>query len=169
MTYTKDIFANELLLKLSEEPFNIVKISRWCYIKYVDHIREMDDELYNLVSELSTMEDDPQFEYSREELVSIATKMLSVESVYRLIQKAFLTDWDPIGIGEWKDAQDEYDSYIPEVYQLLSTGSKDEVFMYLWWAETQHMELKGNEKNTKAFVQRLIDLTYSHFYFPKKS
>ena len=69
MTYTKDMFANELLQKLTEEPFNILKISRWCNRKYVDHLREMDDELYHLVSELSTKEDDPQFEYSKEELL----------------------------------------------------------------------------------------------------
>ena len=158
------MFANELLQKLNETPFNIVNISRWCNRKYVDHLREMDDELYNLVSELSTMEDDPQFEYSREELLSMATKMLSVESVYKLIQKTFSEEWDPVGIRKLPGFQEEYDSYISEIYKLLSIGSKDDIFKYLWWIETHQMGLDGNKAKTEDFAQRLFDLTYHHFH-----
>jgi len=75
MKYTKVRFAKELIKKLSEEPFDVIKISKWCNRVLNDHLREMDKELYDLVSELSTMEDDPQFELSKEELTSLAKKM----------------------------------------------------------------------------------------------
>ena len=79
MKYTKHMFATELLKKLNEESFDIIKISNWCNKIYNDHLREMDDELYDLLFELSTMDDDPQFEYSKEELITIAKKMIDTE------------------------------------------------------------------------------------------
>jgi hypothetical protein len=79
MKYTKHMFATELIQKLKEEPFSIVKMSNWCNRIYIDHLREMDDELYYLVFELSTMDDDPQFEYGREELRLLAEKLINNE------------------------------------------------------------------------------------------
>jgi hypothetical protein len=79
MKYTKHMFGTEFIQKLKEEPFSIVEISRWCNRIYIDHLREMDNELYHFVFELSTMEDDPQFEYSRKELKLIAEKLINNE------------------------------------------------------------------------------------------
>ena len=77
MKYTKKMFANELIQKLKEEPFSILKMSRWCNRIYIDHLREMDEVLHYLVFELSTMEDDPQFEYTKEELILLAEKIIN--------------------------------------------------------------------------------------------
>ena len=77
MKYTKHMFATELIEKLKEQPFSIIKISKWCNRIYIDHLREMDNELYHLIFELSTMEDDPQFEYSKEELRLLAEKLIN--------------------------------------------------------------------------------------------
>jgi hypothetical protein len=35
------------------------------------------------------------------------------------IREILLREWDPIGIAEEPDAQDEYDSYVHEIHGLL--------------------------------------------------
>lgn len=81
-------------------------------------------------------------------------------SIQKIIQKVLIEEWDPIGVGYLPEAQDEYDFYIPMIYELLILYKPlSEIFDYLWWAETQHMGLKGDKIKTEKFAQRLIDLT----------
>ncbi|HEY1756822.1 MAG TPA: hypothetical protein VGG72_15730 [Bryobacteraceae bacterium] len=40
---------------------------------------------------------------------------------HQVIKTALLKEWDPIGVGEVPEAQDEYDSYVPDTYELLIT------------------------------------------------
>lgn len=88
-----------------------------------------------------------------------------VISIQKIIQKALIEEWDPIGVGYLPEAQDEYDSYISMIYELLILQKpKSEIFEYLWWAETEHMGLKGEKIKTEKFVQRLIDLTYNYVH-----
>jgi hypothetical protein len=77
MTYTQKDFGLALNKKLKKEPFDIVNISRWCSRIYFDHLKELDDKLYKLIFELSTMEDDPQFEYTKQELESLAEELIN--------------------------------------------------------------------------------------------
>ena len=35
------------------------------------------------------------------------------------IRKLLMPEWDPIGVADIPEAQDEYDSYIPGIYRLL--------------------------------------------------
>ncbi|MGC8561307.1 MAG: hypothetical protein ACP5O1_11585 [Phycisphaerae bacterium] len=70
---------------------------------------------------------------------------------------ALLKEWDPIGVGQIPEAQDEYDSYVPGVYRLLVTRRpKHEVFDYLWALETQRMGLTGDRQATERFAERLL-------------
>lgn len=39
------------------------------------------------------------------------------------IRHILLHDWDPIGVADEPQAQDEYDSYIGGVYRLLASGA----------------------------------------------
>jgi hypothetical protein len=41
------------------------------------------------------------------------------------IRQVLLNVWDPIGIKDEINAQDEYDAYIGEIYELLISGSSD--------------------------------------------
>lgn len=67
--------------------------------------------------------------------------------------------WDPIGVREIPEAQDEYDHYVPAIYRLLVTRrSKQELFDYLWWLETEHMGLSGDRQATEAFAEHLQGL-----------
>jgi hypothetical protein len=73
------------------------------------------------------------------------------------IRRALNEEWDPIGVGPPDGVEDEYDSYIPAICNLLvSRRSWHEMFEYLWWLETVHMALTGNRRKTEKFAERLL-------------
>jgi len=75
------------------------------------------------------------------------------------IRRVLLNEWDPIGVSEIMEAQDEYDSYVGAVYRMLITRkSKTDIFDYLWWLETEHMGLTGNRRSTEYIAERLAKL-----------
>lgn len=75
------------------------------------------------------------------------------------IHDILLKEWDPIGVQDWPEASDEYDSYIPSVYELLtSRKSEKEIFDYLWQVETEYMGLIGHKKKTEAIAAKLMAL-----------
>ena len=75
------------------------------------------------------------------------------------IRTVLLTEWDPIGVSQVPEAQDEYDSYVGGVYKLLIThANRNELFLHLWQIETEHMGLSGNRQQTEAIVDRLLKL-----------
>lgn len=81
------------------------------------------------------------------------------QQLHQDIHQALITDWDPIGVADIPEAQDEYDSYIPTIYKLLITRApKHEIFDYLWWLETEHMGLRGDRQRTKKFTEQLLSL-----------
>ena len=58
------------------------------------------------------------------------------------IREILLRDWDPIGVASIPEAQDEYDSYVGQVYQLLVAGpSAETVANHLVRIETERMGL----------------------------
>ena len=78
------------------------------------------------------------------------------------IHDALLHEWDPIGVGDIPEAYDEYDAYVPTIYKYLITHkSKQELFDYLWFVETEEMRLVGDRRRTEAFADRLIEIRES--------
>src|SRR2546422_882097 len=58
------------------------------------------------------------------------------------IRHILLHDWDPIGVADVPEAQDEYDSYVGGVYRLLASHcSADEMIDHLLKIESQTMGL----------------------------
>lgn len=76
--YTKQNFGNDLEHKLQEE-FDVVSIARWAHEKYLLHISDINRELSKIIMTVIAMEEGPEFEYTKEELLKIA-KDLQVES-----------------------------------------------------------------------------------------
>jgi hypothetical protein len=63
------------------------------------------------------------------------------------IRRVFLDTWDPIGIRDEPNAQDEYDGYIGEVFELLANGSPDsKILDYLFEAAHEHMGLSSSRR-----------------------
>lgn len=78
---------------------------------------------------------------------------------HEAIRRVLLKEWDPIGVSEIKEAQDEYDSYVGAIYNMLiMQKTKADIFDYLWWLETEHMGLTGNRQSTEHFAERLLKL-----------
>lgn len=76
------------------------------------------------------------------------------------IQKILLKEWDPIGIQDIPEAQDEYGSYVSDIYKLIqSKRTESEVFDYLWGIETEHMGLSGDKKHTQTIAHKLFKLS----------
>jgi len=83
----------------------------------------------------------------------------SAKLLHKSIHKALIEEWDPLGVKDIPEAQDEYDSYVPEIYKMLiSRKPKHEIFEYLWWLEVEHMELSGDRQRTETFTERLLNL-----------
>ena len=56
-----------------------------------------------------------------------------------------MQEWDPIGVASIPEAQDGYDAYVSEMYEILvSRQPQQEIFEYLWWLETEHIGLGGD-------------------------
>ncbi|MFC1679882.1 hypothetical protein ACFL2T_06700 [Elusimicrobiota bacterium] len=75
------------------------------------------------------------------------------------IREVLLREWDPIGVGDVREAQDEYDSYVAGVHErLVGRSSEEELFAHLWEIETGHMGLAGDRRHTEAIAKRLVGL-----------
>ena len=78
------------------------------------------------------------------------------KSLHAKIREILLKEWDPIGVQDIPEAQDEYDSYVPSVYKMIiSRKPIHEIFDYLWWVETEHMGLTGDRQNTEYIAKTL--------------
>jgi hypothetical protein len=76
-----------------------------------------------------------------------------------------LSTWDPIGVKDSPEAQDEYDSYIGPLYDLLASGAPDSALLdYLYWAAHEHMGLGASRKDMQETVDALRRIA-----FPKPS
>jgi hypothetical protein len=65
-----------------------------------------------------------------------------------LIRHVLLEVWDPIGIKDEPNAQDEYDGYIGKLYELLVGHAEDSQFVdYLHWAVHDHMGLDAASRS----------------------
>lgn len=63
------------------------------------------------------------------------------------IRSVFLHTWDPIGVENEPNAQNEYDSYIGVVYDMLVSGAPDSAIAdYLFWAVHEHMGLDASQR-----------------------
>jgi hypothetical protein len=67
-------------------------------------------------------------------------------------------EWDPIGVADVSEAQDEYDSYIPRIHgMLLRHEPRHRLFDHLW-CETEQMGLVSTRSRTERVVDLLISL-----------
>jgi hypothetical protein len=53
-------------------------------------------------------------------------KLTRAREIHAAIGQILLLDWDPIGVRDVPEAQDEYDSYVGGVYRLLAAGASPE-------------------------------------------
>jgi hypothetical protein len=79
------------------------------------------------------------------------------------IRQVLLHDWDPIGVADEPQAQDEYDSYVGAIYRLLaSRASEQEIADHLGKIETEGMELPPREPSILLGVVRKLKAVDFH-------
>jgi hypothetical protein len=72
------------------------------------------------------------------------------------IRRVLLQYWDPIGIRDEPNAQDEYDSYLGGVYELLLSGASDEeIANHLWRIIEERIEVHPQSRATERTVREL--------------
>ena len=58
-----------------------------------------------------------------------------------------MREWDPIGVADWPEAADEYDSYLgPIASQFREGSSAEDVARYLEFVRTQLMGLPADKR-----------------------
>ncbi|HEY0077582.1 MAG TPA: hypothetical protein VGB73_02980 [Pyrinomonadaceae bacterium] len=78
------------------------------------------------------------------------------------IRQILLHEWDPIGVSDVPEAQDEYDSYVGGIYRLLASGaSEHQVVERLYQLETVSMGLDGERERLGEVARRLVELGVS--------
>jgi hypothetical protein len=76
------------------------------------------------------------------------------------IRGVLLNTWDPIGIKDEPNAQNEYDCCIDSIYDLLVRGVPDsDLLDYLHWAVNEHIGLDASREDMQETVDalRIID------------
>jgi hypothetical protein len=73
------------------------------------------------------------------------------------IRRVLLEEWDPIGVRDEPDAQDEYDGYALALYGLLARGATDDdLAEYLAEVAMFWMELGNSTRESLAEVVRAL-------------
>jgi hypothetical protein len=89
----------------------------------------------------------------------MSERLEQARSYHAAIREVLLREWDPIGVADFPQAADEYDSYIGQVYGLLICREPlSKLVDFLWWAEREHMGLAGNRRRTEQVAERLLRL-----------
>ena len=82
--------------------------------------------------------------------------------IQQSIRQILVYDWDPIGINAANPDDDEYDSYIGEIYRLLKSGASEyQIIERLYQFEISSMGLNGNRERLKSVAEKLIKLNVS--------
>ena len=72
------------------------------------------------------------------------------------IRPVLMQVWDPIGIKDEPNAQDEYDGYLGNVHELLVSDASDcRIAEHLCWVVTERMELPAKVKDMVETVAAL--------------
>ena len=64
------------------------------------------------------------------------------------IRHVLLDVWDPIGVKDAPNAQDEYDGYIGKLFELLMSNAPDaELVEHLYWAAHDQMGFEAARRS----------------------
>lgn len=85
------------------------------------------------------------------------------KEIQESISHVLLQDWDPIGVSDIPEAQDEYSAYVGGVYRLLASGaSEDEIVEHLFKIERDTIGLPAvDRKDLRGVARKLIELNVS--------
>lgn len=78
---------------------------------------------------------------------------------YKQINEILWHEWDPIGVNVYEEARDEYDSYLPQIFNLkISGANKETIAAALFEIETVTMCLRGNMEHCRKIAGKIVAL-----------
>jgi hypothetical protein len=77
------------------------------------------------------------------------------------IRRVFLEVWDPIGISDEPNAQDEYDGYIGRVFELLLKCDSDKEIVEYLDSAVARMGMDGSRVSLQSVVAALRQIPIS--------
>jgi hypothetical protein len=78
------------------------------------------------------------------------------------IRQVLLNVWDPIGVKDEPNAQNEYDCCLGSLFHLLTSGATDDdIGEYLWRQGTEHMGLQLKKEQMYPTVAALRQIRLS--------
>ncbi len=83
---------------------------------------------------------------------------LRVRTVQEKVRRLLLDEWDPIGVKDVPEAQDEYDAYVGPLYaRIISKRGSFPIVQYLLEVETSRMGLKARKSplDLETLAQKL--------------
>src|SRR5688500_6198067 len=77
-------------------------------------------------------------------------------ALYQAIDEILWRDWDPIGISSIDGARDEYQMYLPQVYQLALAGDHAKIVDYLFTVAVERMGLTTQRNEHIAAADKIL-------------
>jgi hypothetical protein len=77
-------------------------------------------------------------------------------ALYKAIDEILWRDWDPIGISGVDGARDEYQMYLPQVYQLALAGDRAKIADYLFTVAVERMGLTTQRNQHLAAADKIL-------------
>ncbi len=85
--------------------------------------------------------------------------MTRLDQLTDAVEKILLAHWDPIGVGDVRQAADEYDEYALYVARMLAKGSSHaELSRYLLEIERATLGLKGDPARARRVAAKLLTI-----------
>jgi hypothetical protein len=82
----------------------------------------------------------------------------SEKRLYKATDEILFYLWDPIGVKDTPAARDEYQSYLPQVFKLLVSDSKDhEIAAFLCKVQVSSMGLGENKPHAMNIANLLLE------------
>jgi hypothetical protein len=90
-------------------------------------------------------------------------KRCDFKTGYLKIREVLMREWDPIGVRDVPQAQDEYDSYIPKLFAMIveRQASAEDIGRHLLDIVTSNMGLSGGrfgQENCRRVAEALVKL-----------
>ena len=77
-------------------------------------------------------------------------------ALYQAINEILWRDWDPIGIYSIDGSRDEYQMYLPQVFQLALSGDRAKIADYLFKVATERMGLTTQRNQHLTVADKIL-------------
>ena len=84
---------------------------------------------------------------------------LEYRVAFKALHDVLINEWDPIDVNDSPEAQNEYDSYIPVIFRLVSEGKSDrDIADHLAMIESDWMGLTPQPDRNLRIASRLREV-----------